>query len=188
MLRALEAPMKTACVLLAEGFEEVEAITPIDYLRRAGIEVSVVGITGTSATGSRGVAIGADLGPEGLKRDYDAIVAPGGGKGSTNLAASAAVGTFIKRHFAAGKIVAAICAAPALVLGPLGILEGKRFTCFPGMGSGLRGAVHVEERVVVDGKLITSRAAGTAGEFALAIVAALAGKAKAGEIADSVLL
>ncbi len=180
--------MKTACVLLADGFEEVEALTAIDYLRRAGIEVSAVAISGMSATGSRGVSVEADLGPEGLSRDYDAIVVPGGGKGSANLAASAAVGALIKRHFAAGRIVAAICAAPAVVLGPLGVLAGRRFACFPGMGEGIRGAVHVEERVVADGNLITSRAAGTAGEFAVAIAAALAGKAKADEVAKSVLL
>jgi len=181
--------MKTACVLLADGFEEVEAVTPVDYLRRAGVEVAIVGIAGRSAVGARGIRIEADSGHEGMGRDYDCVVVPGGGKGSANLAASAAATSFIKRHFAAGKIVAAICAAPAVVLhGSCGILAGRRFTCFPGLESNVKGASFSEARVVEDGNLITSRAAGTAGEFAYAIIRALVGKAKADEVAGSVLL
>jgi protein deglycase len=189
MLSQRRLSMKTACVLLADGCEEVEAATPIDYLRRAGIEVTAVGIAGKAVGGARGIRLEADLGPEGLSRDYDCVVVPGGGKGSANLAASPAVAAFIKRHFASGKIVAAICAAPAVVLhGACGILAGRRFTCFPGLESGVKGASFSAERVVVDGNLITSRAAGTAGEFACAIIAALAGRAKADEVASSVLL
>jgi 4-methyl-5(b-hydroxyethyl)-thiazole monophosphate biosynthesis len=164
-------------------------MTPVDYLRRAGVDVSIVGIAGKSAVGARGIKVEADSGPEGLARDYDCVVVPGGGKGSANLAASAAVASFIKRHFAAGKTVAAICAAPAVVLhGSCGILAGRRFTCFPGLESGVKGAAFSAERVVVDGSLITSRAAGTAGEFAYAVIAALVGEAKADEVALSVLL
>lgn len=181
--------MKTACVLLADGLEEVEALTPVDYLRRAGIEVTTVGIAGRTVVGARGVKVEADAGPEGLSRDYDCVIVPGGGKGSANLAASAAVASIIKRHFGAGKTVAAICAAPAVVLhGACGILAGRRFTCFPGLEKDVKGASFSEDRVVVDGNLITSRAAGTAGEFARAVIAALAGKAKADEVARSVLL
>jgi len=181
--------MKTACVLLADGFEEVEALTPIDYLRRSGVEVTAIGVTGPSPRGGHGVEVRADRGPEALAADYDCVVVPGGGKGAENLAASAAVSSCVKRHFAAGKLVAAICAAPAIVLhGSCGILAGKRFTCFPGLESKVSGAIFVEDRVVADGALITARAAGCAGEFAYAIVNALVGEEAADLLAEKVLL
>ena len=85
--------MKTACVLLADGFEEVEAITPIDYLRRAGVEVHIVGVTGKTVSGSHGIRVEAGLGAEGFNRDYDCIVVPGGGRGADNIAASPAAST-----------------------------------------------------------------------------------------------
>jgi 4-methyl-5(b-hydroxyethyl)-thiazole monophosphate biosynthesis len=180
--------MKKACVLLADGFEEVEAITPIDYLRRAKVEVTVIGITGKLVSGSHGIKIEAEAGTEALGADYDCVVVPGG-RGVDNLAASPAAVYFIKRHFAAGALVAAICAAPAVVLhGACGILAGKRFTCYPGLEAKVSGASFSEERVVVDGKLITSRGAGTAGEFSAAIIGALAGEAEAAEVAAKVLL
>ena len=181
--------MKTACVLLADGFEEVEAITPIDYLRRAGVEVHIVGVTGKTVTGSHGIRVEAGLGSEGFNRDYDCIVVPGGGRGADNIAASPAAVYLIKRHFAAGALIAAICAAPAVVLhSACGILQGKRFTGFPGTESKVQGATFSEDRVVVDGKLITSRAAGSAGEFSRAVVAALVGEAKAEDFSAKVLL
>jgi protein deglycase len=181
--------MKTACVLLADGFEEVEAMTPIDYLRRAGIEVTSVGVAARAVAGARGIKVEADEGPEGLSRDYDCVVVPGGGKGAVNLAASPAVTQFIVRHFSAGRTVAAICAAPAVVLhGSCGILAGRRFTCFPGMEGNVKGARFSPDRVVVDGNLITSRAAGTAGEFSRAIISALVGEAAAAALSKSVLL
>ena len=181
--------MKTACVLLADGFEEVEAVTPIDYLRRSGIEVSIVGVTGKTISGSHGIRIEAEFGTEALSRDYDCVVVPGGGRGADNIAASPSAVYFIKRHFAAGALVAAICAAPAVVLhSACGILEGRRFTCFPGLESKVTGATFSEDRVVTDGKLITSRSAGTSGEFAYAIIKELVGEAKAEELGQKVLL
>lgn len=180
--------MKTVCVLLADGFEEVEAITPIDYLRRAGAEVTVVGIAGTHVLGARGIKVEADAGPEGLEESYDCVIVPGGGKGSANLAADKAVGGFILRHFTAGKIVAAICAAPLVVLGPLGILKGRKFTCFPGLENEVKEDGYCRDRVVVDGNLISSRAAGTAGEFSIAVISALFDTTKAREIAQAVVL
>jgi protein deglycase len=181
--------MKTACVLFADGFEEVEALTPVDYLRRAGVEVTTIGVTGPRPVGSHGVAVAADRGAEALAADYDCVIVPGGGKGSANLAASPQVAELVRRHFAAGKLVAAICAAPALVLhGACGILAGKRFTCYPGMETQVSGASFVEERVVVDGKLITARAAGCSGEFAYAIVNELVGEDGADTLAEKVLL
>jgi 4-methyl-5(b-hydroxyethyl)-thiazole monophosphate biosynthesis len=181
--------MKTACVLLADGFEEVEAITPIDYLRRAGIDVKILGVTGKTISGSHGIKVEADLGSEGFSKDYDCVVVPGGGRGADNIAASPAAVYLIKRHFATGKLVAAICAAPAVVLhGACGILQGKNFTCFPGMEAKVSGASFSEERVVLDGNLITSRAAGTAGEFSEAIVRELLGEKAAEDLAEKVLL
>jgi protein deglycase len=181
--------MKTACLLLAEGFEEVEAVTPIDYLRRAGVELRVIGLTGKLVTGSHGIKIEADSGSEALGKDYDCIVVPGGSRGADNIAASPSAVYLIKRHFASGKIVAAICAAPVVVLhASCGILEGRRFTCFPGLETEVAGAVFSGERVVVDGRLITSRGAGTAGEFAVAIVRELIGPEEADELARKVLL
>jgi 4-methyl-5(b-hydroxyethyl)-thiazole monophosphate biosynthesis len=181
--------MKTACVLLADGFEEVEAITSIDYLRRAGIDVKILGVTGKIISGSHGIKVEADLGSEGFSKDYDCVVVPGGGRGADNIAASPLAVYLIKRHFGAGKLVAAICAAPAVVLhGACGILQGKKFTCYPGLESKVTGAQFSEERVVADGNLITSRGAGTAGEFAAAVVAELAGQSEANELAQKVLL
>ena len=181
--------MKTACVLLADGFEEVEAITPIDYLRRAGIDVKILGVTGKTVSGSHGIKVECDLGSEGFSKDYDCVVVPGGGRGADNIAASPQAVFLIKRHFGAGKLVAAICAAPAVVLhGACGILQGKNFTCFPGLEAKVSLANFSEERVVVDGNLITSRSAGTAGEFSAAIVIALAGQDAVDKLTQSVLL
>ena len=181
--------MKTACVLLADGFEEVEAVTPIDYLRRAGIEVHILGVTGKTVSGSHGIKIEASVGASGFNGDYDCIVVPGGARGAANIAASPAAVYLIKRHFGAGKLVAAICAAPAVVLhSACGILKGRRFTAYPGTESKVEGAVFSEDRVVADGNLITSRAAGSAGEFAYAIVSALEGEGAAAELAKKILL
>jgi len=181
--------MKTACVLLADGFEEVEAVTPIDFLRRAGVEVQILGVTGKTVAGCHGIKVEANLGTEGFNGDYDCIVVPGGGRGADNIAASPSAVYLIKRHFAAGALVAAICAAPAVVLhSACGILKGKRFTGYPGTEKDVTDAAFREDRVVVDGNLITSRAAGSAGEFACAIVRTLVGEKEADTLAAKVLL
>ncbi|GHV78246.1 DJ-1 family protein [Spirochaetia bacterium] len=189
--------VKQALVFLADGFEEVEAITPIDYLRRAGITVTTAAISGGEMVkGSHAVGILADTTLEKLApqdADWDAVVLPGGGVGSDNLAGSEGVGRFVKAMASAGKLVCAICAAPAVVLAPLGLLKGRRFTCYPGMedrtsGSAVSGAAWSADRVVVDGNIITSRGAGTAGEFAAAIIGKLVNEAEAKKVAKSVLL
>ncbi|HUW41432.1 MAG TPA: DJ-1 family glyoxalase III [Rectinemataceae bacterium] len=181
--------MKKALVLLADGFEEVEALTPVDYLRRAGIEVKTVGVSGAIVEGGHGILVRADMELSELSTPVDCLVVPGGGKGADNLAANAAVVDLIRRHFFSGGLVAAICAAPAVVLHEAcGILSGRSFTGFPGTETRVTGAEFWKDRVVVDGNLITSRAAGCSGEFAYAIVEALVGKAAADELADRVLL
>ena len=182
---------KKACILLAEGFEEVEAITPIDYLRRAGVEVTVMGVGGLEIKGSHGICVRAEtrLGKEGDSPLYDAIILPGGGLGAKRLAESEEVVNLILRHNAAGKIVAAICASPAVVLhGACHLLRGKRFTGFPGTEAQVRDGLAVAERVAIDGNLITSKSPGTAGEFAIAIASALVGGEAAAKVSESVLL
>ncbi len=186
--------MPKALVLLADGFEDVEAVTPIDYLRRAGIEVTTVSIseslTVTSKWGGIKMFAGTTL-TELTKQgtdSYDAVILPGGMPGTSNLAASKETGLLVKKMAAAGKTICAICAAPALVLAPLGLLAGKNFTCYPGMEEKVNGSKWSDSRVVVDGNVITSRGAGTAGEFAAAIIEKLLDKAAAKKIADAVLL
>ena len=194
---------KKIIVLLAEGFEEVETITPIDYLRRAGIEVTVaaVGQETPLVKGAHDIQVAADTTLSALaaqkKLDaaaWDGVVVPGGLPGADNLAASAETGAFLKNMAGAGKLVSAICASPVRVLAPLGVLAGKKFTCYPGqekfldVNASSPGAELTPDRVVVDGNIITSRSAGTAGEFARAIVAELVGEAEAGKLAEKLLL
>jgi 4-methyl-5(b-hydroxyethyl)-thiazole monophosphate biosynthesis len=187
---------KKAILLLADGFEEVEALTPVDYLRRAGIEVSTAAIGSSPVvTGSHGIPVRADAKLEDLIRQdkaavssWDAVLLPGGMPGAANLAASAETGAFLKDMAAAGKWVCAICASPAVVLFPLGLLKGRDFTCFPGMETQVSGASWKEESVVADGNIITSRAAGTAAAWAFRIIGELAGEETARKIASSVLL
>ncbi len=181
--------MKKAVVLLAEGFEEVEALTPVDYLRRAGIDVQTAGVSGSVVRGGHGMSLQADIELSEFSGPVDCVVVPGGGKGAENLAASPAVVDLIRRQFSSGGLVAAICAAPAVVLHEAcGILAGRTFTGYPGTEARVSGADFRESRVVVDGNLITSRAAGCAGEFAYAIVESLVGTEAAEELADRVLL
>jgi 4-methyl-5(b-hydroxyethyl)-thiazole monophosphate biosynthesis len=187
---------KKAIVFLAEGFEEVEAVTPIDYLRRAGVEVTVAAAGRSEiVTGSHGLPVIADcvLGDlvkqgKALPAAWDAVVLPGGLPGADNLAASAEIGAFIRAMAASGKWVCAICASPALVLAPLDVLEGKKFTCYPGMEKKVSGAHWSGDRVVIDGEVITSRGAGTAGDFAAAIIGKLVSEEAAEKIRQSVLL
>lgn len=162
---------------LAEGFEEIEALTVVDVLRRAGINVDTVGVMGSMVTGSHGVRVMADKKLLEINADeYDGIVLVGGNPGYLNLGRSSKIIEILKKFDAEGKLIAAICAAPS-ILAKAGVLEGKKATVYPGMEKELpypRG-----ERVVIDGKIITSQAPGTAMEFALAIVEFLAGKDRA---------
>jgi len=201
---------KKALVLLADGFEDVEAITPIDYLQRAGIEVTTVSISDstivTSKWGGIKVIASTTLAEIAKKSvgDWYAIILPGGMPGATNLASSKETSALIKEMATAGKLICAICAAPAIVLAPLGLLNGKNFTCYPGMEEKVTNSAACcasannsdccanskwsDARVVTDGNVITSRGAGTAGEFAVAIIEKLLDKAAAQKIAETVLL
>ena len=190
---------KKAIVLLAEGFEEVEAVTPVDYLRRAGVEVTLAALgacgAGLVVKGAHGIGVSADLSFEDLTGQgkasaafWDAVVLPGGMPGASNLAASPALGALLKEMALAGKWVCAICASPAVVLAPLGLLGGKQFTCYPGLEGKVAEAKWREDRVVVDGNIITSRGPGTAGEFAAAIASKLSGEAEGKKLTEAALL
>jgi len=188
--------MKKAIVLLADGFEDVEALTPIDYLCRAGIGVTAASITRSLTVTSRwsglkmtaNTTLSEQLSLYKEQKDWDAVILPGGIPGATNLAASEEVNTLLNEMAITGKLICAICASPAVVLAPLGLLAGKKYTCYPRMEERVTDGEWSQDRVVVDGSLITSRGAGTAGEFAIAIIKKLLDEATAQKIADAVLL
>lgn len=157
-------------MFLADGFEETEALATLDVLRRAEIEVKTVGVTGAIVTGSHNISVTADLGIDEISiSDISGIVLPGGMPGTTNLENNETVIQCVK--FAANNklLVAAICAAPS-ILGHLGILEGKKATCFPGFENELRGAEIVPLGVVADSNIITAKGAGVSLEFGFKIV------------------
>jgi len=185
---------KKAIVLLADGFEEVEAVTPIDYLRRAGVEVTTAAIgdnlTVKGRWGRLNVTADTTLAKlaNGGTGGWDAVILPGGMPGAANLAASKETAALLNEMAAAGKLLCAICASPAVVLSPLGLLKGRKFTCYPGMEEKAKEGQWLEKKVVVDGNIITSRSAGTAGAFSIAIIEKLLDEAAAKKIADAVLL
>ena len=162
-------------ILLAEGFEEIEALTQTDVLRRAGIEVKNVGVTGEYVTGSHGITVKADALIEEAKNCVpEGIILPGGIPGTPNIASNKDAVELIKKVAENKGLVAAICAAPS-VLGELGLLEGKKAICYPGFEDKLTGAIVTCEKVVIDGNFITSRGAGTAMDMALAIAEYITG-------------
>ena len=173
---------KNAVLFLATGFEEIEAVSIVDILRRAEVGVTVAGLQAGAIEGAHDINVVPDttLGEIDVKK-FDAVILPGGNPGYVNLGKDKRVLDAVKTAFERGKLVAAICAAPS-VLAQAGILKGKKATVFPGMESALTGAKPVDERVVVDGKLVTSQGPGTALEFALTLVELLVGKEKAQEI------
>ena len=176
-------------MFLANGFEEVEALAPLDLLRRAGCEVTTVGIGGDMIVGSHRIAVQADI-PDTMFRDArpEMIILPGGMPGTKNLDASRTVDTALRAAASSGAYIAAICAAP-MVLGKRGYLEGKTATCFPGFEEHLAGATLAQNgvRVVTDGKVITAAGMGVAVEFGLALVRALKGDDAADALRRAVL-
>lgn len=165
--------MATALLLLAPGFEEIEAVTIADVLRRAGVKVTIAGIVEGPIRGSHDIALGVDARLEDVKAGaFDAVVLPGGMPGAKHLRESPRVLDLVRAFERDGKLVAAICAAPT-VLEAAGVLRDKRATSYPGFD--LPSAKQSDERVVEDGKLVTSRGPGTAMDFALALVRRLVG-------------
>ncbi|MDR1564981.1 MAG: DJ-1/PfpI family protein [Oscillospiraceae bacterium] len=175
-------------IFLADGFEEIEAITPIDILRRAGAELCSVGITGKRVTGAHAISIECDITPEEADlRNAEMIILPGGMPGTQALAKSTFVTAMLKASVKQGTHLAAICAAP-MILGQLGLLKGKSAVCFPGYEDKLTGAIYLDLPVITDGKITTSKSAGTALPFALELVRLLKGQTVANVIAASLQL
>ncbi|WP_322521458.1 DJ-1 family glyoxalase III [Guyparkeria halophila] len=168
-----------ALVILAPGFEDLEAITTIDILRRGGIQVEVAALHENKVTGSRGTTVVADTNLTLLDDDrvFDAIVLPGGQPGANNLAADKRVIARLQDQSVAGRWIGAVCAAPK-VLAAAGLLKGRRVTHFPGAldATDSQGVEVADEAVVVDGNLVTGRGPGVAMDFALALVEQLAGR------------
>ena len=163
-------------LFLANGFEEIEALCPLDLLRREGVEVTVVGVGSDKIMGAHGITVSADV-PEEFYRDAnpEMIILPGGMPGTKNLDASKTVHSAIRAANAHGARIAAICAAP-MILGKLGLLSGKEATCFPGFEEYLEGAKISEKKVVTDGNITTAKGMGCALDFGLELVALLKGK------------
>lgn len=176
--------MKRVLCLLENGFEEIEAVTPVDVLRRAGVEVVLAGVSGISVTGKSGIRIKADTLLENVGEDgFDALLLPGG-PAVMELRKNAVVLDLIRGFFGKEKLIAAICAAP-LLLHDAGILDGREFTSHFSTKSELPG--NTGESVVSDGTFITSRGAGTALEFGLEMVNVLSGAAVREEIEAAIM-
>ncbi len=180
--------MPRVCVLLANGFEEIEAITIVDVLRRAEVEVVTVSLGPNPVRGSHAVAVQADKDlNQALKESWDMVILPGGMPGSTTLRDDARVQDLLKRQNKEGKKIGAICAAP-IALGKAGLLAGKKATSYPGFESELPGAKYQEATVVRDGNIITSRGPGTAMEFSLQLAADLKGQPAADMLRKGMLV
>ncbi|MBN1688310.1 MAG: DJ-1/PfpI family protein [Candidatus Omnitrophica bacterium] len=168
--------MKTAMIPIADGFEEIETMTIVDVLRRAGLKVVLAGIKPGPLTGARRVQVVPDVALADVQEDdYDAVILPGGQPGVDNLRKDERVLKLLKRMKSEKKLIGAICAAP-LILRDAGLIEGVRLTSYPGLEKDLPGSQYSKDRVVLDGSILTSRAPGTAMEFAIKLVEILVGK------------
>ena len=176
-------------LLLGTGFEETEAIAPLDLMRRAGIQVLTVGINGKVIYGGHGIGVEADITLDEMDlTQLDMIVIPGGLGGVASIRASEPAMKALESAWESGKYVAAICAGPT-VLADLGILTGVKATCYPGQIPNMKDAQVVPDvACVTDGKIITGTSAGTAVPFALALIEALKGSEAAGAIADQIVI
>jgi protein deglycase len=183
-----EAHMQRVAIILADGFEEVEAVSIIDVLRRAGVDTVVAGLNAGPVVSARKVRIIPDAVIDTVKSDdFDMVVLPGGQPGSDNLNADPRVKELIKSFSEKGKLMGAICAAP-YVLANAGVLEGRRVTSYPTYKDRLSNAIYEERDVVADGNVLTSRGAGTALAFGLAIVERLVSREAAQKVREAMLI
>lgn len=173
-------------VFLADGFEIIEALAPVDMLRRAKIETKLVGVTGEIVTSSCGVPVKSDITIDEFDfYDVEAVVLPGGMPGTLNLEGNDAVQNAINNANNTNALICAICAAPS-ILGHKGLLANKEATCFPGFEDALENATLSEKYVVTDGKIITARGAGVSIDFGLEIVKQLRGEELSNEIRKTI--
>jgi len=179
--------MSKVCIFLANGFEEIEGLTVVDLLRRAGIEIDMISITEQrEVTGSHNIKVTSDkLFSEADYESYDMLVLPGGMPGTLNLGAHEDLVALIKNYQKEGKWITAICAAPS-ILGDNNILEGKKAICYPGYEERLTKAIITNEKVVTDQNIITSRGMGTAIDFGLVIIEKLINQETALKIKNSI--
>ena len=182
--------MIKAAVFFADGFEDIEALSPVDYMRRAGIEVITVGVKGTPfnntmiVTSSHKVPMIMDMSMKDFMAEYgnnlpECIVCPGGGLGATNLSENNELLKYIEKCNKEGKLVAAICASPAVVFGKTDVLSGKKWTCYPGMENEAKAEYlngYSNKVFITDGNLVTSRGPGASEQFAMELVRILAGQ------------
>lgn len=176
-----------ARMLFATGYEEVEALTVVDLLRRAGVECLMVAVDDSeSVAGSHGINVHMDEKLSDITDDCELVILPGGMPGVLNLKANQKVGELVRAQNDRGAYVAAICAGPT-VLGALGILTDKNATCYPGCEADLKSKTHSEDSVVVDGNIITSRGVGTAIDFGLKLVEILIDKCTADDLAEKIV-
>lgn len=191
--------MKGVYIFLANGFEEIEALATLDVLRRGGVDVKTVSVHYDKfVTGSHKTTVVADMTYGEFKAEVqldgtdesDVMIFPGGMPGTRNLAENGEIINFMRLHYAEGGAVAAICAAPGLVVSQLPSLQGKHFTCFDGFEDApvARGGIYEQKPAVRDGNLITGRGAGCAVEFGLAILAHLKGEEAAAAVRHSLML
>ncbi|MBI5235014.1 MAG: DJ-1/PfpI family protein [Deltaproteobacteria bacterium] len=179
--------MKKALIPLAPGFEEVEALTVVDILRRAGADVTLAGTISNAITGRNGIKVLADEPLEAVTgKTFDMVVIPGGAQGTENLKRDVNVKKAVERIVASNGFITAICAGPTVLAG-IGAIKGRQLTCHPSAREELCAEKLIDERVVIDGKLITSQSPGSAMEFAFALVEALFGKAKVKEVNKGVM-
>jgi len=181
--------MEHVALFLADGFEEIEALTPVDVLRRAGIHVTTISISNsTEVRGSHHITIRADRVFNDVDfNDFSCIVLPGGLPGANNLKNHQKLNELLIQFSKEGKLIGAICAAP-MVPGSLGLAKNKKATCYPGFEDHLSEAEYTGENTVLDGNLLTAKAAGASMSFAFQLVEILAGKDKAKEVADKMFV
>ncbi|MBE5944122.1 MAG: DJ-1/PfpI family protein [Lachnospiraceae bacterium] len=178
--------MSKVNVFFATGYEEIEALTVVDILRRANIETNMISVTGDiNVVGSHGIEVKMDKLFD-ANDEADMLVLPGGMPGTLNLLAHEGLTAKVKEYYSAGKYIAAICAAPT-VFGKLGLLEERRATCYPGMEGELFCEEALADAVVMDGKVITSRGMGTAIDFALALLSVLKDEETAEDMANKIV-
>lgn len=164
---------KSVLIILAPGFEEIEALTPIDMLRRAGVSVTVAGINSTEITGAHDITVKCDKEiSELIHHPFDGVILPGGNPGTPNLLESDAVLEIVNRSHKDNKVIAAICAAP-MVLDKATVLTNKKFTCYPGTEKNIKHGTFSNEKVIIDGNLVTARSLADSIDFSLAVISQL---------------